>query len=439
MREVTILGSGMAGFGAAYRLHSLGIPSVMYEKNAYHGGHTSSFTFENGFVFDEGPHVSFTKDRRIQDLLADSVDQKYEVVPYNVNNYWQGYWIKHPAHCNLHGLPTKLVVDIIRDFVAVHGATDGSVRNYEEWLVRSYGNTFARTFPMQYTRKYHTTEANNMSTDWLGPRMYQPSLEEVLTGALTKETPNVHYVTEFRYPSYNGFVSYFTKFLPTATLKLGHEVSEIDPEEKSLTFAHGGRAKYRALVSSLPLPELIRRIKGVPPEISAAAEQLSCSSCVVVNIGIGRERISDAHISYFYDPDIVFTRLSFPSLMSRHNAPEGACSVQAEIYYSRKYRPLEHKPETYADLVVADLRRVGLLQETDPILFQNVRIIPYANVIFDLERARALALVHGYLDEIGIAYCGRYGKWAYIWTDEAFISGEEAAQRVCDSPGNPYL
>ena len=44
----------------------------------------------------------------------------------------------------------------------------------------SCGRSFAELFPMQYTRKYHTTRADNMSTDWLGPRIYRPSLEEVL-------------------------------------------------------------------------------------------------------------------------------------------------------------------------------------------------------------------------------------------------------------------
>ena len=58
--------------------------------------------------------------------------------------------------------------------------------------------------------------------------------------------------------------------------------------------------------------------------------------------------------------------------------------------------------------------------------------IPYANVIFDLECAPALAIVHGWLDEIGIGYCGRYGDWAYIWTDQSFISGENAAQKILD-------
>ena len=32
------------------------------------------------------------------------------------------------------------------------------------------------------------------------------------------------------------------------------------------------------------------------------------------------------------------------------------------------------------------------------------------------------------LDDLGIAYCGRYGDWGYMWTDESFISGERAAE-----------
>ena len=80
----------MAGFGAAYRLHGAGITPVLYDKNAYYGGHTTSFRYDTNFVFDLGPHISFTKDPRIQDLFADSVDQQYETVQINLNNYWRG-------------------------------------------------------------------------------------------------------------------------------------------------------------------------------------------------------------------------------------------------------------------------------------------------------------------------------------------------------------
>ena len=57
-------------------------------------------------------------------------------------------------------------------------------------------------------------------------------------------------------------------------------------------------------------------------------------------------------------------------------------------------------------------------------------LVPYANIIFDLDRSAALEIVHGYLGDIGVHYCGRYGDWGYLWTDEAFVSGENAAQKA---------
>ena len=78
MERIAILGSGMAGFGAAHRFHTEGHKATLYEKRPYHGGHTASYAFDNGFTIDEGPHVSFTQVERIQKLLAESVDQKFE-------------------------------------------------------------------------------------------------------------------------------------------------------------------------------------------------------------------------------------------------------------------------------------------------------------------------------------------------------------------------
>lgn len=430
--RIAILGSGMAGYGAAYRLQSEGLRSTMYDKNPYHGGRTSSHKYNGGFIFDEGPHVSFTEDRRIQDLLAESVNQKYETREAHVNNYWRGYWIKHPAQCNLYGLPPKLVVNILVDFIQENYKGHNQIDDYAEWLVANYGQTFAKTFPMEYTLKFHTTKASNMSTDWMGPRLYKPSLEEVLHGAISPKTPNFHYCTQFRYPSVNGFVSYLNLFLNMAELKLSHRLVRLDPREQELFFENGAVVQYDAMISSIPLPDLIPMISGTPVDVIRASKKLACSSCVLVNIGINREDISEAQWTYFYDRDIIFTRLSFPHMMSPNNVPPGTGSIQAEIYFSEKYRPLDLTPAEYIQPVIADLQRCNLIREEDKVVFKNVVVCKYANVIFDLERATALKVVHGYLDDLGIAYCGRYGDWGYLWTDESFKSGENAAQKVLE-------
>ena len=38
--------------------------------------------------------------------------------------------------------------------------------------------------------------------------------------------------------------------------------------------------------------------------------------------------------------------------------------------------------------------------------------------------------MRGYLEDAGIRTCGRYGEWAYFWTDDSFKSGEAAAERA---------
>ena len=430
MQNVVVLGTGMAGFGAARRLQEEGVKPIMYDKNSYYGGHTMSFRHEAGFIFDIGPHISFTKDERIQNLFADSVDQFYETIQINLNNYWRGYWPQHPVQLHLHGLPEDVVVKVIADFVEERQKPERPVNNYNDWLVASFGSTFAELFPKQYTRKYHLTTAENMSTDWLGPRIYRPTLEEVLRGTLSASSPNIHYITHFRYPKEGGFVSYLRKFVPLGSIELNHEVVSVNPFTRQLEFSNGVRTHYDALISSLPLPDLIRMIKGAPRDVQEAARRLACSSCVLVNVGVDREDLSNAHMTYFYDEDICFTRLGFPHMLSRSNAPNGMGSIQAEVYFSDKYRPFTGSPKDWIEPVINDLHRCGLLRESDRVVFRDAMYLEYANIIFDLDRSAALKIVHGYLDDIGISYCGRYGDWGYMWTDESFKSGEAAAEAV---------
>lgn len=430
MSEICVLGTGMAGYGAAHKLREEGTRGILFDKKPHYGGHTASFGFEGKYTFDEGPHVSFTKHERLQKLFAESIDDKYEVLHTKVNNYWKGHWVKHPAQVNLHGLPTDLVINVIKDFVEAQHKQHGDIVNYEQWLRASFGHTFAENFPMQYTIKYHTTEAKNKSLDWIGPRLYQAKLEEVLRGALQPASPDVHYISNFRYPSHGGFVAYLKRFMDSSEVRLDHKLKSIDPKKKEATFANGNKVLYKGLVSSVPLPDLIPTIQDAPKEVLEAAAKLACTEVVIVNLVINRPDLIDAHWTYIYDQDIFFTRLSTPHLQSPHNVPPGCGSIQAECYYSKKYRPLDRKPKDCIEPTIRDLKKIGVLREEDQILYRDVMHIDYANVIFDLERAAALKIVHGYLDELGIGYCGRYGDWAYIWTDESFISGENAAEKV---------
>ncbi|NET39642.1 MAG: hypothetical protein F6K19_48060 [Cyanothece sp. SIO1E1] len=119
-----------------------------------------------------------------------------------------------------------------------------------------------------------------------------------------------------------------------------------------------------------------------------------------------------------------------PHLLSPKTGPEGTGSIQCEVYFSDKYKPLDRSLEEIEKAVLQDLHTSGLVTDEDAILCVDTRLLPYANVIFDLDRAKSVEIVHGYLDDLDIHCCGRFGLWGYHWTDESFVSGEEAAEKA---------
>jgi protoporphyrinogen oxidase len=427
--NVAIIGSGLAGVAACSALLDAGVDATIYESASYWGGHTHSEKVD-GYTFDEGPHVSFTADERVREVFLRAAG-RLEEFPASISNYFDGHWLTHPAQCHLHGLDPGLITRCIVDFVEAQGqpSTGGT---YADWLRGTYGTTFAETFPFQYTRKYWTVPAERLGTDWVGQRMYPPRLEEVVRGAVAPDTEgDFHYLKTFRYPAEGGYQSFMMGLVRPERIRLGKHVTRIDPEGHELAFSDGSTAAFDQLISTMPLPELVAAIGpgGAPGDVSAAADDLLCTSVVLVDLAVQRPDLSPHHWFYVYDDAISMSRVHFPHRLARANAPAGRGSIQAEIYFSR-YRPLPSSVDGLADRVVAELVQMGVLSGPADVLWARTRVVPYANVVFDHSRAAAMETIRPWVEGLGIVLAGRYGEWGYHWTDDATRSGWAAADRV---------
>lgn len=417
--KTIILGSGIAGISAGYHLEKEGNKVVIFEKDNDWGGLCGNFTID-GFRFDKFVHFTFTDDSYIKGIFEKS-SPLFEH-PSISSNYYKGYWLKHPAQNNLATLPTDEKVKIIDSFINRTQKNIEDIKDYEEWLRVQYGDYFAEKFPFKYTRKYWGLEPSQLETKWVGNRMHSPSLVEMLKGAFEQQEENFYYTKYMRYPKKGGFRSILNDCRKGLDIIFNKEVIKIDITEKSVIFKDGTTQSYDKLISTLPLPEIVDMIDSCPQEVKEAGHNLHNTCGYMVSLGFKRPDVAKHLWFYIYDEDILSARVYSPSLKSPDNVPNGCSSLQAEIFFDCK------AGIPSADIVLRNtidkLVEMGLFEE-DEIVVKDIRFEKYANVTFDKDIYKNRQIVLDYLEKVGIKSIGRFGKWDYLWTFQAFESGME--------------
>lgn len=417
MAEILILGGGIAGISAAWHAVKAGREAVVFEARERWGGLLDNFE-RQGFRFDHAVHFAFSNNSEYRDLLKLTESISHRPEPYN---FEQGCWLKHPVQNNLYPLPVEDRVAAIKSFIERPEAVETS--NYRQWLNQQFGEVIAGRFPARYTEKYWTVDASELSTVWIGNRLYRPKLEEVLFGAMTDRTPSTYYLKEMFYPLKGGFRSYLKPLVQDVEILTGKKAIRIDPQKKYVECSDGSREYYQYLVSSVPLPEMINMLEIVPEDVKKAAASLWSTSVALVSLGFNQPLNSEHLWFYIYDRDIPPARVHAPGQKSPDNVPPGCSSLQFETYYSR-YKPLTYSPEELTELVINAVEQMKLASCRD-IVVTDYQVLPHANVVFDRGMTERRDYVLDFIDTKNILPVGRFGRWDYLWADQSFLSGKQ--------------
>jgi protoporphyrinogen oxidase len=362
-------------------------------------------------------HLSFATEEKVRAIFDRT---PFLTHPSDSYCFEKDRWLKHPVQNNLSPLEPAEKVELIKSFLNRPSELAGD--DYESWLRHQYGNGIAERYPIRYTQKYWATPASDLSTNWIGQRMRRAELDEILFGAMTTQTPNTYYTKEMRYPKEGGYKAFIAPLIADSEIRTGHEAVAIDTAQRTVRFANGATVRYQSLVSTLPLPLLARLAHDIPADVAQSAAQLKATSIDLISVGFNKPLIKDLWF-YIYDDDILASRAYSPSVKSPENAPEGCSSLQFEIY--SRGEESRHEPQALIENTRHALAKMSICQPED-IVFVDHRLLRFGNVIFDRGMEANRRRVLDWTREAGIASCGRFGEWDYLWSNQSLLSGYNA-------------
>ena len=446
-----VIGAGPTGLSAAYHL---GPDALLLEQGDTVGGWCRSIE-DHGFTFDWAGHIMFSNDEYVHQLyrmlLGDNVHwQDREAWIYSKDVY-----TRYPFQGALYGLPPEVIRECLvgaiearfghlnpsrsldyagperRHLGRAVRASGEKPGNFLEFIYKVWGAGIAKHFAIPYNQKLWAVPLDQMETSWLGGRVPMPDLEQMIDGALQAVPKPMGPNARFGYPLRGGFQALMNGWLPhlSGEIRLNTRVTAVHPSRRTVTLNDGTTLRYQHLISTMPLPQLVRAIgREAPPEVRAAGQALQHVSVRCVNIGVGREKLTEKHWIY-YPEETVFHRIFVQGNASPECNPPGGFGLTCEITYSDA-KPLPCEGDALIRRCIDDCRKVGFFREDDPIWAANQVDMPVAYVVYDHDRKRNVDTIRQWLSEKGIVLAGRYAEWEYYNSDHAFIAGKKAADDV---------
>jgi protoporphyrinogen oxidase len=436
---VVILGAGLTGLSTALHLAQSGVkrPIVVIEREERVGGKARSERHD-GYTFDVTGHWLHLRDDRVRALVerlfspGDLVE-----IERRTGIYTHGVMLPYPFQANLHGLPLPVVRDCLVEFMEsqIAAAAPDAVqpRSFEQFAVARFGAGIARHFFIPYNRKLWGEHYDSLTPDWVSRFVPMPDASQVIGGAIGLVQEGLGYNVRFLYPRVGG-IDALPEALAAAAQAEGVEihlsrlVTGVDPDARVVTLDDGTPLSYHRLVSTLPMPELVRVSKDPPAEVSAAAASLRWVRWRYLDVATRHAPPMKEHWVYVPEPSIPFFRVGVFSNALPAMAPPGGGSLYVEL--------ADRDREPDLGRIFEDLAKMGAIASPDDVVFARQRDIEYAYVVFDEAYHAATDAVHRWLEGQGIRSCGRYGSWVYNSMEDSIIAGMDAAGWVSEGSGH---
>jgi protoporphyrinogen oxidase len=420
---IQILGAGFTGMSAGAQLQD---DYQIHEALAYPGG-LSTTVLDQGYRFDCTGHLLHLRDPAIRRFVEELLEGTAIRLVRRSKIYSHRVYTRYPYQANTYGLPPQIAFECVYGFLeaAARYPTAPKPEDFEAFCLTHFGDGFSQHFMIPYNWKMWGVHPREITAEWCARFVPLPNLRDVIAGAVGLNQAEMGYNAEFLYPPLG--IGQLTEALSARIA--GHityrsNPRAIDWRRRKLIFSDR-ELPYRALISSAPLPELLKLLVDPPPLVVAAGAHLRCNPLWYLDVALTAPAGSDLHWAYVPEKEYPFYRVGCYSNFSPQMAPAGTGSLYVEL--ASRERPIlaQLMPEVARGLV-----EMGIIKGADRIAFARLKRMDYAYVVFDHQYYASLQQIQSFLAEQAIIACGRYGGWNYSSMEDAIIAGRDAASKA---------
>jgi protoporphyrinogen oxidase len=445
-KRIVIIGAGPTGLGAGYRLKELGYRNfLILEARNKVGGLASSEKSANGFTYDIGGHVLFSHYPYFDKLFDRLLGDEYQELLRESWVWMCDRFLPYPFQNNIKYLPREVVLECLMGLIEAQKQPFDLSRfhNFEEFIHGVFGAGIAKYFMMPYNFKVWAHPPKMMNKEWIGERVSVVDIKRVLGNVILDRDdagwgPNA----TFKYPLYGGTGGLFERMQPYVEdhLRLNSPTVAVDTEARQVILEDGTREPYDHLLSTMPMDILVRSMNGnVPESVREQACKLRHSGSYIVGVGIKQPAPSKKCWMYYPESNCPFYRLTYLSNYSPEVVPDASThySLLAEISRS-EFKPVDR--DNVVEDTIQGMVNTRMISEKDRDDIVDTHVIDrdYTYPIPSLERDKALATIHPWLESVDVSSRGRFGAWRYEVgnMDHSVAQGVEWVNRiVCGEEG----
>tara|TARA_B100000586_G_C20100313_1_gene424564 strand:- start:748 stop:2088 length:1341 start_codon:yes stop_codon:yes gene_type:complete len=413
--NILVLGAGPSGLS-----YSLFCPDKVHiiEKNSAPGGHASSYKI-NGFTFDYGPHILFSRDKKILEFIVKSLGDNVEVCKRNNKISFKNKLVKYPFENDLFSLSVKDNFECLRDFVFnLNKLKYKNPKNMEEWFLRTFGNSICKKYLFPYNEKVWNISCSNLSMTW-SDRIPNPPMMDVIKSSLGIKTDGYKHQLFYHYPKEGGYQAISNRWSKNTDISYKETVLEIK-KNNGLLQVTTTKDKYEVnqLISSISITNIIDICKSwIDKDIVNLIQKLIINPMYIVSLGIEGEDPDKYTAIYFPTSEFLVNRISYPSTFSSLNAPSGHHSIQAEITFAKNSTISNMTDYEILDYVINGLKDRNLIK--GKIIVKDIKRSKESYIVYNEGYEVIANKIRRYFLDNGITLIGRFGYFEYVNVDMA--------------------